>query len=285
MGTAALSKKRVDTALSLEKMMAVKDANETIEGVVSNVVKGGVIVFSDNTRIFIPASQTGIPRSGSLDVLLKQTVKLKIIEVNDQRGGRVVGSIKLASKEVRDAERAKFWENIEVGQKFVGEVRSIEDYGVFVDIGAVDGLVRTSELTWNRVGHPKDIVKIGDKINVIVKSYDPEKKRVSLSAKDPDDNPWTKFVTEYGKGDVIKATIVSITEFGAFAQIIPGVDGLIHISQISTERVNNIASVLSVGQEVEVKIIEIDTEKNRVSLSIKALMEEADSDDDSENEE
>lgn len=285
MGTAALSKKRVDTAISLEKMMAVKDANETIEGVVSNVVKGGVIVFSDNTRIFIPASQTGIPRSGSLDVLLKQTVKLKIIEVNDQRGGRVVGSIKLANKEVRDAERAKFWDNIEVGQKFVGEVRSIEDYGVFVDIGAVDGLVRTSELTWNRVGHPKDIVKIGDKINVIVKSYDPEKKRVSLSAKDPDDNPWTKFVAEYERGDVIKATIVSITEFGAFAQIIPGVDGLIHISQISTERVNNIASVLSVGQEVEVKIIEIDTEKNRVSLSIKALMEEAASDDVSEDEE
>ncbi|MDE7192731.1 MAG: bifunctional 4-hydroxy-3-methylbut-2-enyl diphosphate reductase/30S ribosomal protein S1 [Oscillospiraceae bacterium] len=283
MGTAALSKKRVDTALGLEKMMAVKDSNETIEGVVSNVVKGGVIVFSDNTRIFIPASQTGIPRSGSLDTLLKQTVKLKIIEVNDQRGGRVVGSIKLANKEVRDAERAKFWENIEVGQKFVGEVRSIEDYGVFVDIGAVDGLVRTSELTWNRVGHPKDIVKIGDKINVIVKSYDPEKKRVSLSAKDPDENPWTKFVAEYGKGDVIKATIVSITEFGAFAQIIPGVDGLIHISQISTERVNNIASVLSVGQEVEVKIIEIDTEKNRVSLSIKALMEETASDDESDD--
>ncbi len=283
-GTAALSKKRVDTALSLEKMMAVKDANETIEGVVSNVVKGGVIVFSDNTRIFIPASQTGIPRNGSLDVLLKQTVKLKIIEVNDQRGGRVVGSIKLANKEVRDAERAKFWENIEVGQKFVGEVRSIEDYGVFVDIGAVDGLVRTSELTWNRVGHPKDIVKIGDKINVIVKSYDPEKKRVSLSAKDPDDNPWTKFIDEYSKGDVIKATIVSITEFGAFAQIIPGVDGLIHISQISTERVNNIASVLSVGQEVEVKIIEIDTEKNRVSLSIKALMEETASDDSDDEE-
>ena len=282
MGTAALSKKRVDTALSLEKMMAVKDSNETIEGVVSNVVKGGVIVFADNTRVFIPASHTGIPRSGSLDTLLKQTVKLKIIEVNNERGGRVVGSIKLANKEVRDAERAKFWENIEVGQKFEGEVRSIEDYGVFVDIGAVDGLVRTSELTWNRVGHPKDIVKIGDKINVIVKSYDPEKKRVSLSAKDPDDNPWTKFVAEYAKGDVIKATVVSITEFGAFAQIIPGVDGLIHISQISTERVNNIATVLSVGQEVEVKIIEIDTDKNRVSLSIKALMEDAAPEADSE---
>lgn len=273
-GTAALSKKRVDAALGLEKMNALKESNETVEGTVAQVVKGGVIVIYNNVRVFIPASHTGVPRSGKLDDLLKKTVQFKIIEVTDQRGGRVVGSIRLANKEVRDAEKAKFWESIEVGQKFEGEVRSIEDYGVFVDIGPVDGLVRTAELTWNRVGHPKDIVKVGDKINVIVKSYDPEKKRVSLSAKDPDENPWTKFVAEYQKGDVIKATVVSITEFGAFAQIIPGVDGLIHISQISTERVTSIANVLTVGQEVDVKIIDIDEDKNRVSLSIKALMEE-----------
>lgn len=272
-GTAALSKKRVDAQLGLEKLQAVKDSAETIEGTVAQVVKGGVIVIYENTRVFIPASHTGVPRGGKLDDLLKKPVKFKIIEVSNERGGRVVGSIRLANKEVRDAERAKFWESIEVGQKFEGEVRSIENYGVFVDIGPVDGLVHTADLTWNRVGHPKDIVKVGDKINVVVKSFDPEKKRVSLSAKDPDDNPWTKFVAEYHKGDVIKATIVSITEFGAFAQIIPGVDGLIHISQISTERVASIASVLTVGQEVEVKIIDIDEEKNRVSLSIKALME------------
>lgn len=274
-GTAMLSKKRVDAALGLEKMNALLESNETVEGVVAQVVKGGVIVFYNGVRVFIPASHTGVPRNGKLEELLKQTVKFKIIEVTDQRGGRVVGSIRTANKEVRDAERAKFWESIEVGQKFEGVVRSIEDYGVFVDIGAVDGLVRTADLTWNRVGHPRDIVSVGDKINVIVKSFDPEKKKVSLSAKDPDENPWTKFVAEYQKGDVIKATIVSITEFGAFAQIIPGVDGLIHISQISTERVTNIASVLSVGQEVEVKIIDIEEEKNRVSLSIKALMEDA----------
>lgn len=272
-GTAALSKKRVDAQLGLEKLQAVKESAETIEGTVAQVVKGGVIVIYENTRVFIPASHTGVPRGGKLDDLLKKSVKFKIIEVTNERGGRVVGSIRQANKEVRDAERAKFWESIEVGQKFDGEVRSIESYGVFVDIGAVDGLVHTADLTWNRVGHPKDIVKVGDKISVVVKSFDPEKKRVSLSAKDPDDNPWTKFVSEYRKGDVIKATVVSITEFGAFAQIIPGVDGLIHISQISTERVTSIASVLTVGQEVEVKIIDIDEEKSRVSLSIKALME------------
>lgn len=273
-GTVALSKKRVDAALGLEKLQAVKDANETIEGTVAQVVKGGVIVIYENTRVFIPGSHTGVPRGGKLEGLVKKPVKFKIIEVSNERGGRVVGSIRLANKEVRDAAKAKFWETIKVGDKFEGEVRSIENYGVFVDIGAVDGLVHTADLTWNRVGHPKDIVKVGDKITVIVKSFDPEKKRVSLSAKDPEDNPWNKFVSEYKKGDVIKATIVSITEFGAFAQIIPGVDGLIHISQISTERVANIASVLSVGQEVEVKIIEIDEERERVSLSIKALAED-----------
>lgn len=273
-GFVYLSKKRVDSALGMEKIAASKEANETLEGVVTQAVKGGVIVVTNGTRVFIPASQTGVPRSGKLEDLVKKTVKFKVIEINEQRN-RVVGSIRQATREVREAERAKFWESIEVGQKFEGEVRSIEDYGVFVDIGPVDGLVRTSELTWNRVGHPKDIVKEGDKITVIVKSFDPEKKRVSLSAKDPDENPWTKFIEEYQIGDVVKATIVSITEFGAFAQIIPGVDGLIHISQISTERVTNIANVLSVGQEVDAKIIDIDTEKNRVSLSIKALMEEA----------
>ncbi|MCI5578412.1 MAG: bifunctional 4-hydroxy-3-methylbut-2-enyl diphosphate reductase/30S ribosomal protein S1 [Oscillospiraceae bacterium] len=278
-GTAELSKKRVDAQLGLEKLEEVKESGETVEGKVTQVVKGGIIVIYENTRVFIPASHTGVPRGGKIEELQGKTVKFKIIEVSNERGGRVVGSIRQANREVRDAERAKFWENIEVGQKFEGVVRSIENYGVFVDIGAVDGLVHTADLTWNRVGHPKDIVKVGDKINVIVKSYDPEKKRVSLSAKDPDDNPWTKFVAEYAKGDVIKATIVSITEFGAFAQIIPGVDGLIHISQISTERVADINSVLKVGDVVDVKIIDIDEDKNRVSLSIRALSEDAPADD------
>ncbi|MCH5203970.1 MAG: bifunctional 4-hydroxy-3-methylbut-2-enyl diphosphate reductase/30S ribosomal protein S1 [Oscillospiraceae bacterium] len=273
-GTVALSKKRVDSALGLEKLAAVKEANETIEGTVSQVVKGGVIVIYENTRVFIPGSHTGIPRTGKLEDLLKKTVKFKIIEVSNERGGRVVGSIRQANREIRDAEKAKFWESIEVGQKFEGEVRSIESYGVFVDIGAVDGLVHTADLTWNRVGHPKDIVKIGDKINVIVKSFDAEKKRVSLTAKDPSENPWTKFMAEFAKGDVIKATVVSITDFGAFAQIVPGVDGLIHISQISAERVTDINTVLKVGQEIDVKIIDIDEERERVSLSVRALSEE-----------
>ena len=148
----------------------------------------------------------------------------------------------------------------------------MESYGVFVDLGGVDGMVHSSELTWGRIKHPKEIVAIGDKLSVYVKAFDPEKKRVSLSAKRAEDNPWTKFTSEFAVGDVAKVQVVSITPFGAFAQIIPGVDGLIHISQIALERVTNVAQVLSVGQVVEAKITEIDEEKSRVSLSIKELL-------------
>lgn len=284
-GVVYLSKKRVDAAVGLEKLVEANENNTTLEGVVTAVVKGGVIVMCEGSRVFVPASHTGISRprrdepespeelTKKLETLLKKTVSLKIIEVNEARG-RVVGSIKNATKEVTDAAKAKFWESIEVGQKFTGEVKSMESYGVFVDLGGVDGMVHTSELTWNRIKHPKEVVSIGDKLEVYVKSFDPEKKRVSLGAKNPDDNPWAKFLKEFAVGDVVKTQIVSITPFGAFAQIIPGVDGLIHISQIALEKVLDISKYLSVGQVVDAKITEIDEEKSRVSLSIKALLEE-----------
>lgn len=283
-GVVYLSKKRVDAAAGLEKLTEAFNANTTVTGIVTSVIKGGVIVTCEGTRVFVPASHTGVPRgrkgetetpeelTKKLETLLKKEVKLKIIEVAEGRG-RVVGSIRNASKEENDALKAKFWSEIEVGKKYVGEVKSMESYGVFVDLGGVDGMVHSSELTWNRIKHPKEVVSVGDKLEVYVKSYDPEKKRVSLGAKNPDDNPWTKFLSEFEVGEIVKAQVVSTTPFGAFAQIIPGVDGLIHISQISLERVTNVAQYLSVGQMVEAKITEIDQEKNRVSLSIKELLE------------
>lgn len=271
-GYVYLSKKQVDAQAGLEKILAAKEENSTVKGTVTAVVKGGVIVTSeDGARVFVPASQSGVSRNGKLEDILKNEVEFKVIEVNEGRG-RVVGSIKAASKEVNDAIKAKFWEELEVGKKFVGEVKSMESYGVFVDLGGVDGMVHSTELTWNRIKHPKEVVAIGDKLEVYVKSFDPEKKRVSLSAKKAEDNPWAKFLAEYAVGDVAKVTVVSITPFGAFAQIIPGVDGLIHISQIALERVTNVAQVLSVGQTVDAKITEIDEEKSRVSLSIKELL-------------
>lgn len=271
-GYVYLSKKQVDAQVGIEKIIKAKDENASIKGVVTAVVKGGVIVTSeDGARVFIPASQTGVPKSGKLEDILKKEVNFKVLEVNEGRS-RVVGSIRAAEREVIDAVKAKFWEELEVGKEFTGEVKSMESYGVFVDLGGVDGMVHSSELTWGRIKHPKEIVAIGDKLNVYVKAFDPEKKRVSLSAKRAEDNPWTKFTSEFAIGDVAKVQVVSITPFGAFAQIIPGVDGLIHISQIALERVTNVAQVLSVGQVVEAKITEIDEEKSRVSLSIKELL-------------
>lgn len=271
-GYVYLSKKQVDAQAGMEKIIKAKDENATVKGTVTSVVKGGVIVTSeDGARVFVPASQTGVPRSGKLEDILKKEIGFKVIEVNEGRS-RVVGSIKAAEREASDAVKAKFWEELEVGKRFTGEVKSMESYGVFVDLGGVDGMVHSSELTWNRIKHPKEVVSIGDKLDVYVKSFDLEKKRVSLSAKNPDDNPWNKFLNEFSEGDIVKAQVVSITPFGAFAQIIPGVDGLIHISQISLERVTNVAQVLSVGQVVDVKITEIDAEKSRVSLSIKELL-------------
>ena len=271
-GYVYLSKKQVDAQAGIEKIAKAKEENATINGVVTAVVKGGVIVTSEEgARVFVPASQTGVSRNGKLEDILKKEVGFKVIEVNEGRG-RVVGSIRAAEKEITDAAKAKFWEELEVGKEFTGEVKSMESYGVFVDLGGVDGMVHSSELTWGRIKHPKEIVAIGDKLNVYVKAFDPEKKRVSLSAKKAEDNPWTKFTSEFAVDDVAKVQIVSITPFGAFAQIIPGVDGLIHISQIALERVTNVAQVLSVGQVVEAKITEIDEEKSRVSLSIKALL-------------
>ncbi len=271
-GYVYLSKKQVDAQAGIEKIVKAKEENATIKGVVTAVVKGGVIVTSEEgARVFVPASQTGVSRNGKLEDILKKEVGFKVIEVNEGRG-RVVGSIRAAEKELTDAVKAKFWDELEVGKEFTGEVKSMESYGVFVDLGGVDGMVHSSELTWGRIKHPKEIVAIGDKLNVYVKAFDPEKKRVSLSAKRAEDNPWTKFTSEFAVGDVANVQVVSITPFGAFAQIIPGVDGLIHISQISLERVTNVAQVLSVGQVVEAKITEIDEEKSRVSLSIKELL-------------
>jgi len=271
-GVVYLSKKKIDSALGLEKIAKAEADNSTLTGNVAAVVKGGVIVVCEGARVFVPASQSGVPKNGKLEDMAKKEVKFKIIEVNESRG-RIVGSIRAAMKEVNDAVREKFWGEIAEGKRYKGEVKSIESYGVFVDLGGVDGMVHLSELTWNRIRHPKEIVSVGDKLEVYVKSFDLEKKRVSLGAKDPDANPWANFAKDYNVGDTVNVEVVSLTPFGAFAQIMPGIDGLIHISQISRERVTNVAQILSVGEKVDTQITDIDEDKGRISLSIKALLE------------
>jgi 4-hydroxy-3-methylbut-2-enyl diphosphate reductase len=204
--------------------------------------------------------------------LLKTKVKLRITEVNQSRR-RVVGSIRAVINEERREKAEKIWNEIEVGKKYQGVVKSMTSYGAFIDIGGIDGMVHVSELSWTRIHQPSEILNIGDQIEVFVLSFDKEKKKISLGYKTKEDNPWEKFVAEYKVGDRIEVKVVKLMPFGAFAEIIPGVDGLIHISQIADHRIGLPSEVLSEGMTVEVKITDIDHEKHKVSLSIRALME------------
>ena len=273
-GIVTLSKKKVDELVGFDNISKAKEEDAVLDGVVLNVVKGGILVSVDGVRVFVPASQTGLGRDKNLDELLKQKVQIKIIEVNESRR-RAVGSIKAVAKAQREAAKAAFWETAEIGKVYKGEVKSLTNYGAFVDLGGIDGMVHISELSWGRIKHPSQVVKVGDILEVYIKELDMESGRISLGFKKAEDNPWVKFQNNYNVGDVVKATIVSITPFGAFAQIIEGVDGLIHISQIADKRVDNVNDVLSVGQEVDVKITEIDLDKKRISISIRALLDDA----------
>jgi 4-hydroxy-3-methylbut-2-enyl diphosphate reductase len=271
-GVVGLSRRRIDRIADWKKLKAAADEGTTLEGKITEVTRGGLIATVGATKVFIPASQSGVPASEDLGALVGTTQKFIIIEVNDQKN-RAVGSIRAILRRERKALLEKFWAEMEVGKKFTGTVKSMTSYGVFVDLGGVDGMVHVSELSWSRVKDPSEVVKVGDTINVFVKAFDVEKKRISLGCKTDETNPWTLFNAQYAVGDVANVTVVGITPFGAFAEIIPEVDGLIHISQIADKRIGNPSEVLTVGQTVDAKIIAIDDEKQKVSLSIRALIE------------
>ena len=270
-GYATLSKKRLDANKIWDVLEQAVEDKTVMEGVVSEENKGGIVVFIKGVRVFVPASQSGLPRGAELSQLLKQKVQLRITEVNRARR-RVVGSIRAVAYEARQAAAAAVWEGIEEGKHYTGTVKSMTNYGVFVDIGGVDGMVHISDLSWSRIKHPSEIVNVGDTLDVYVISFDKEKKKISLGVKDRSYNPWEKFMETYKVGDVANVRIVKLMTFGAFAEVVPGVDGLIHISQIADRRIESPAECLSEGQTVDAKIIEVDEDKKKISLSIRALL-------------
>ncbi|MEA5010279.1 MAG: bifunctional 4-hydroxy-3-methylbut-2-enyl diphosphate reductase/30S ribosomal protein S1 [Angelakisella sp.] len=270
-GTTMLSKRRLDQAAGFEKVMAAGETGEILTGKVTEVIKGGVLALTNGVKVFIPASQSSVPRDGDLNSILHKEVEFKILETNRQRR-RALGSISAVIREQRKVLADKFWAEVEVGKVYTGVVKSITNFGVFVDLGGVDGRIGLTDLTWLRVKHPSEIVNIGDTVEVTVKDIDAENKKVSLIYKKSDDNPWEVIKTQHQVGDVVHVKIMSVTAFGAFAQIIPGIDGLIHISQIARERVEKVADKLKVGDEVDAVITELDFDKKRASLSIKALL-------------
>lgn len=271
-GVLKLSKRLFDAVKGWDDIVVAKEADEVLEGVVSQVIRGGVLVTAKGTRVFVPASLTGVPRNQNIEILKGATVKFKIIDINAARR-RAVGSIKVVADAERKAAQDAAWEKLEEGAKVTGTVKSLTSYGAFVDLGGIDGMIHISELSWSRIKHPSEVVNVGDVVEVTIKALDEEKRKISLGFKKVEDNPWEILKRDYPIGSVVDAKIVSIAAFGAFANILPSVDGLIHISQISWDRIKTPADVLAVGDEVKVKIIDIDFDKKRVSLSIKELQD------------
>ncbi len=269
-GFAELSKKRLDAQKKWEDVERAVEEKTIQEGVVTEENKGGIVVNVDGVRVFVPASQSGKPRGADLSAMRGEHVKLRITEFNRARR-RVVGSIRSVLDEERRAAQEQVWANIEVGKRYTGTVKSMTSYGVFVDIGGVDGMVHISELSWSRIKDPKEVCKVGDTLEVYVISFDPDRRKISLGVKDHNRDPWSDFMNTYGVGDIAKVRVVKLMTFGAFAEVVPGVDGLIHISQIADHRVERPEDVLAEGDIVYAKITAVDEERQKISLSMRAV--------------
>ena len=281
-GVAGLSRKRIERIEAWKKIVSAKDNKTVLEGKITKAVKGGLLVNIGAYEAFIPASQTGFAKDEDYSTLVGTIQKFNVIDIDDARK-RATASIKSVQRAEHKEAVAKFWAELEVGKKFVGTVKSLTNYGAFVDLGVVDGMVHVSELSWSRIKNPAQVVSVGDSIEVFVKSFDPEKKKISLGCKTEETNPWNIFTSKYNVGDIATGKIVGITSFGAFAEIIPEIDGLIHISQIADHKIASPAEVLHLDDVVQVKIIAIDNENKKVSLSIRALNENEENSYDGQN--
>lgn len=274
-GTIMLSKKRIDALEGFKDIIEAKENGTVLSGKVTNVINGGIIVVTNGIKVFVPASLATASRGESLEDLKGKEVKLRIIDVNERRR-RAVGSIRSVLMDAKKADIESFFDTLEVGKTLRGKVKSFTNYGAFIDLGPIDGMVHVSELSWDRVKHPSDVLNLGDEVEVWVKSFDKDAGKISLTYKDNGENPWETLKNDYPVGSVVDAKIVGLTDYGAFANFLPGIDGLIHVSQISNRRVDKPRDVLSIGDVVKAAIIDIDFDRHRISLSIKALLEDKD---------
>lgn len=271
-GKVVLSRKKLIAMESWNKIKAAYESGEIMEGKIIKSVKGGLVALSDGAQVFIPARQVSEKYVSDLQSLVGTTLTFKLIEL-DERRKRVVGSARVLLEAERKAKEEAFWADAQEGKHYSGTVKSLTSFGAFVDIGGVDGLVHISELSWNKIKHPSEVCAVGDVMDVYIKEINAETKKISLGFKKLEDNPWTIAQSKVSVGDVITVKIVRMMPFGAFAEIIPSVDGLIHISQIADKRIGKPEDVLSIGQEVEVKVTEANWDEKKISLSIRALIE------------
>ncbi len=269
-GNVMLSKKKVDSAKSMELIKEAFENKTTLTGKVIETTNGGIVANVKGVRVFIPASQIAERYVKDTAEYLKQPVSIRIIEFNPARR-KIIGSQRIVLAEQREQAENAFWSEIEVGKKYKGTVKNLMDFGAFVDIGGIDGLVHVSEISWSKIKHPSDVLKVGQEVEVTVLEYDREKKRISLGLRREEDNPWVKAAEKYKVGENVTGKVVRLVPFGAFIELEEGLDGLVHISQISNVRIAKPGDVLKIGQVVEAKIVEVDTEAKKISLSIKEV--------------
>ncbi|MGO1368772.1 bifunctional 4-hydroxy-3-methylbut-2-enyl diphosphate reductase/30S ribosomal protein S1 [Senegalia sp. (in: firmicutes)] len=267
-GNVLLSKKRVEDIKGWHDLEDTYKEEDLVDGKIVEVVKGGVIALVKGIRGFIPASHISSNFVKDLNEFLDKELSLKIIEFDPSKKRLVLSRKKVELDELQE-KKDELWNSIEKDMKIEGEVKRLTNFGAFVDIGGMDGLVHISELSWGRTNHPSEIVSVGDKVEVIVLDFDKEKERISLGYKQTTSHPWKDIKDKYKIGDIVEGKVAKLVDFGVFVEIAPGLDGLVHISEISHDHVANPSEVLSKGQDVNVKILDIDEEKNRLSLSIK----------------
>lgn len=274
-GEVTLSKRKIDAINSEKLLEAAYENGDILTGKVVEVLERKVLVASNGGRVTIPARHASDRFLSDLSVLQNATVEFKIIDVSKRRGKTYIGSIAAVLKEQKKKLAEEFWNNVEIGKTYNGIVKSITNFGAFVDIGGVDGLVHISELSWAKIKHPSEVVSEGDAVEVYVIDVDKEKGKVSLGYKKACDNPWEKAKAELEVGKDIDCKVVRIVPFGAFAEIYPGVDGLIHISQVAAKRIGKVEDELTVGQHITARVVELDFENKKIGLSIRAIIEEA----------
>lgn len=267
-GNVLLSKKRIESMKGMSDVQKAFDENTTVEGKVTDVVKGGIIAVVNGVRVFIPSSQVSNKFVDDLNVFKGQTLEFNIIEL-DKSKRRIIGGRKALVEKEATAKKEALFATIEVGKKVKGTVSRITDFGAFVNLGGIDGLIHISEMSWGRITNPREFLKEGDEVEVIVLDAEKEKGKISLSLKDVTPNPWSTAAEKYAVGTVVEGKVVRMVPFGAFVELEAGVDGLVHISQISEERIEKPEDKLSIGDVIKVKVLEVNAETKKISLSKK----------------
>lgn len=273
-GNVVLSKKRADQVVVWDELAAAFENGKTMDITVKETVKGGVVAFVKGVRAFIPASQLSVAYVEDLESFVGQELNVKIIELNKEKKNVVLSRKEVEQGELKE-KRAKLWETLLPGDTMKGEVKRLEKFGAFIDIGGLDGLAHVSQLSWKRVKHPSEVVSIGDQVDVEILSVDKEKNRLSLKVLNVQDNPWDNISAYHNVNDVVEGTVVRVADFGAFVALESGVEGLVHVSEISNEHIKHPKDALQAGQKVEVRILDIKPADQRMSLSIKAVNDDS----------